>query len=308
MARYRNVALFLVLSVLWGSAFVAIKAGLAYFPPVLFAAVRYDIAGVLMVGYAVIVADDPLPRTRRDWGAVAVGSALLIGAYHAFLFVGEQHTTSAAAAVVVSLSPVLTNGFARGLLPNSRLGLPEVVGLVLGLLGVAVLASPDPGQLLQPGVFGIGLVFLAALSFALGSVLTRWLDADLSIEAMEAWSMVGGALLLHVVAAGMLGESVADVVWSPTALAALAYLSIAASAIGFLLYFDLLDRLGPVEINLVSYVAPIVAAIVGALLLEETLEVRTALGFAAILLGFVVLKRDALRQELTGRRPNQSSR
>jgi drug/metabolite transporter (DMT)-like permease len=301
VVRYRNTALFLALSILWGSAFVAIKAGLADIPPVLFAALRYDVAGLVMVGYALVVTDSPLPRSRRDLAAVAVGSTLLIGAYHAFLFVGEQHTTSAAAAVVVSLSPVLTSGFARAMLPDSRLGRPEILGLALGLLGVAILASPTPARLLQPDVLGTGLVFLAALSFALGSVLTQWLDADLPIEAMEAWSMVGGALFLHVVAAGALGESLADVVWSPRAVAALAYLSIAASAVGFLLYFDLLSRLGPVEINLVSYVAPIVAAIVGALVLAETLQPTTALGFVVIMLGFAILKRDALWQALSTR-------
>ena len=308
MVRYRNAALFVALSILWGAAFVAIKAGLAYFPPVLFAAIRYEVAGVVMLGYALVVADDPFPRAPRDWVAVGVGEVLLIGAYHAFLFVGEQHTTSAAAAVVVSLSPVLTSGFARALLPDSRLGPPEVAGLLLGLLGVAVLASPDPGRLLSPDVLGTGLVFAAALAFALGSVLTQWLDADIELEAMEAWSMVGGALLLHVVAVGVLGESTADIVWTPAALAALGYLSLAASAVGFLLYFDLLDRLGPVEINLVSYVAPVVAALVGALVLGEAIETPTVVGFAAILAGFVLLKRQALRRAAVEWRTAQSPR
>ena len=298
MVRYRNVVAFVGLSVLWGSAFVAIKAGLDFFPPVLFAAIRYEVAGVLMLAYAAVVSPDPVPRTRRDWATVAVGSVLLIGAYHAFLFVGEVHTTSAAAAVVVSLSPVLTSVFARAILPDSRLGVPEVGGLLLGLLGVAILAGPAPGGLAEADIFGTTLVFLAALAFALGSVLTRWLDADLSVETMEAWSMVGGAVLLHAVAVGALGESLGAVDWTPTALLALGYLSVGASAVGFLLYFDLLERLGPVEINLVSYVAPIVAAVVGALALEEQLDATTGLGFLAILAGFVLLKREALRSAL----------
>ena len=305
MASFRNLVAFLALSVLWGSAFVAIKAGLAFVPPVLFAAIRYDIAGVLMLAYAVVATSDPLPRSRRDWATVAVGAVLLIGAYHAFLFVGERTTTSAAAAVVVSLSPVLTSVFARGLLPDSRLGLPEVGGLCLGLIGVAILAAPAPGALLRADVQGTALVFLAALAFALGSVLTRWLDADLPVETMEAWSMVGGALLLHAVAVGVLGESLAAVEWTPTALWALGYLSIGASAVGFLLYFDLLARLGPVEINLVSYVAPVVAAAVGALALGERVDATTGVGFVVILAGFVLLKREALRDAIR-RRDDQS--
>ena len=297
MTRYRNLLAFLALSVLWGSAFVAIKAGLDFFPPVLFAALRYDVAGGLMLAYAVLGSAQARPRGSRQWATVGVGALLLIGSYHAFLFVGEQHTTSAAAAVVVSLSPVLTSGFARGFLPDSRLSALGVLGMVLGLAGVVILARPDPANLLQPSVVGTGLVFAAALSFALGSVLTRWLDAGLPIETMEAWSMVGGAALLHVVAWGLLGESIADVAWTADAILALGYLALGASAVGFLLYFDLLDRLGPVEINLVSYVAPVVAAVVGAALLGERADLTTALGFLIILTGFVLLKYEALRAE-----------
>lgn len=298
MTRYRNALLFLVLAALWGSAFMAIKAGLSYFPPVLFAAVRYDIAGIIMLGYAVVVTDRWLPRTTGEVALVAIGASLLIASYHAFLFVGEQHTTSAAAAVIVSLSPILTTGFARAFLPSERLTLVGIAGLTLGLVGVGILARPDPSNLLTAGVLGKGLVFVAALSFALGSVLTRWVDAELPIETMEAWSMIGGAVLMHVVSVALPSESVAMIEWTPTAIAALAYLSLAASAVGFLIYFDLLARLGPVEINLVSYVAPVFAALSGFVVLGEVIDVFTVVGFLVIVVGFVLLKREAIAREI----------
>jgi len=120
VSRTRNLSLFLILAAVWGSAFMAIKAGLTYFPPVLFAALRYDVAGVVMLAYAAYVVDDPIPRGRDDeWTTVAVGATLIIAAYHAFLFIGESDpaVTSAVAAVIVSLSPVLTTVFARAFLP-----------------------------------------------------------------------------------------------------------------------------------------------------------------------------------------------
>jgi drug/metabolite transporter (DMT)-like permease len=300
--RYRNLLLFLVLAAVWGSAFVAIKAGLDLgFPPVLFAAVRYDVAGVLMLAYAAVATDRPLPRGREEWATVAVGATFLIAGYHSLLFVGEgfPEVTSAAAAVVVSLSPVLTTAFARVLLPDERLGVVGLVGMVLGLVGVAVIDPPDPANLL--GNLGLLLVFGAALAFAFGSVLTRRIDADLPIETMEAWSMVGGALLMHGLSAG-LGESpaamLAAVEAAPVdAIGSLAYLSLAASALGFLVYFDLLERLGPVEINLVSYVAPVFAALVGFLLLSEVIDVNTVAGFLVIVVGFGLVKREAIRAE-----------
>jgi len=297
VSTYRNLGLFILLSALWGSSFMAIKAGLAAFPPVLFAALRYDIAGVVMLGYAAVRADHWLPRGRDELATVTVGAALMIAAYHAFLFVGEQGTTSAAAAVIVSLSPVLTTVFARGLLPDDRLSAVGIVGILLGVVGVVAVSQPDPNALLTSEMIPQLLVFAAALSFALGSVVTTYLDAGIEIETMEAWSMLGGAGLMHLVSLG-LGESLSAVTWSGTAVWSLTYLSLGASAAGFLIYFDLLDRLGPVEINLVSYVAPLFAALTGFLFLQEVVDFWTAVGFCSIFAGFVLIKRQALRREV----------
>jgi drug/metabolite transporter (DMT)-like permease len=298
VSRYRNFALFVALAAVWGSAFMAIKAGLDYFPPVLFAAIRYDIAGVLMLAYAVYAVERWRPRGRGEWALVLVGGTLMIAGYHAFLFVGEQYTTSAVAAVIVCLSPVLTTGFARGLLPSERLTPTGIAGLLLGLVGVAVLSHPDPNNLLTTDLVGKTLVFGAAASFALGSVLTRRIEAQLPIETMEAWSMILGAILMHAVSAARPSESLAAVRWTPEAIAAMAYLAIAASALGFLVYFDLLERLGPIEINLVSYVAPVFAALSGWWFLGEGIDLATVAGFLIIFAGFCLLKREALSHEL----------
>jgi len=300
VTRYRNLALFLVLAAVWGSAFMAIKAGLdAGFPPVLFAAVRYEIAGVLMLGYAWWALDDPLPRGRTQWAEVAVGAVLMIAAYHAFLFVGEADdaVTSASASVLVSLSPILTTGFARVFVPQERLEPVGLAGLFLGLVGAVVIANPDPSNLLAGGMGAKLLIVAAATAFALGSVLTRWIDSDLSIEGMEAWSMLLGGLLMHVVSLGM-GEAFGAIAWNLTTVASLGYLSVFASALGFLIYFDLLDKLGAIEINLVSYVAPVFAALSGWLVLSEVVTVETVAGFLLILAGFSLLKRREIAHEL----------
>jgi drug/metabolite transporter (DMT)-like permease len=307
VSRYRDAGLFLVLAAVWGTAFVAIKAGLGtptapggfFETPVTFAAFRFDIAGLLMLGYAAVVTDRLRPHGRREWAAVAVGATFLIAGYHAFLFVGETDPAvkSATAAVIVSLNPILTTGFSRLLLPDQRLTLLGLVGLLSGAVGAVVLANPDPSNLLSGGVVAKGIVFAAVIAFSLGSVVTERLDTDVEIETLEAWSMVGGALLLHVTAVG-LGEGLGDVRWGFDALWSLAFLAVAASAGGFLIYFTLLDRLGSVEINLVSYVVPPFAALTGWLLLGETPTLATWVGFLFVVVGFVLLKRRAIREEL----------
>lgn len=298
VSRYRTLASFLLLAACWGTAFMAIKAGLAYFPPVLFAAFRFDLAAVCILAYAVYATDHPVPRTRGQWGLTVIGGVFLIAGYHALLFVGEQSVTSAAAAVIVSLSPLLTTAFARIWLPSERLAPAGLAGMGLGLVGVAVLSQPDPDNVLSANVLATGLILGAAAAFALGSVLLRRSEATLPVETLEGWSMVVGAVVMHVASAGLPGESLAAVEVTPVAVGALVYLSVVSSGLGFLLYFDLLDRLGPIEINLVSYIAPVFAAVSGWLLLGEELDPATAAGFLVIFAGFCLIKRRELAAEL----------
>lgn len=299
MSERRSALLFLLLAAVWGTSFMAIKAGLEAFPPVLFAALRYDLAAVLMLGYAAVTCDYWLPRTRSDWLTLVVEGVLIIALYNAFLFVGETGVTSGVAAILVGMSPILSTVFSRLFLPDQRLTAVGTIGLLLGFVGVAMVARPKSSNLLGSEAIWPGLVLLAAASVALGSVLVQRLDGDISPEGMVAWSNVLGAVLLHAISLGLPSESFADAQFSVDGVAALVYLAVFASAIGYVVYFDLLARLGAIEINLVSYAAPIFAAVSGWLVLDETLELLDVAGFVVIFTGFVLLKRQALATELS---------
>ncbi|MFC7133826.1 MULTISPECIES: DMT family transporter [Salinibaculum] len=298
MSSHRDAGLFVLLSAFWGTSFMAIKVGLDYMPPVLFAALRYDIAGVVMLAYAFWAVDYWVPRTRADYLTVLVETVLIIALYNAFLFVGERGVSSGVAAILVGMSPILTTGFSRLFLPDERLTAVGVVGLLLGFLGVGLVVFPAEGSLAVDDLVSPGFVLLAAASVALGSVLVQRFDGDISPEGMVAWATALGAVLLHLISLGMPAESFADVDLTTGALVALAYLAIFASAIGYVVYFRLLDRLGAIEINLVSYAAPVFAAVSGWLVLQETLDALAVAGFVTIFAGFALLKRRALSEEL----------
>lgn len=297
MNWYRNSLLFVALAALWGVAFMAIKAGLGAFPPVLFAAIRYDAAAVIMLVYAAYATERWIPRTRSDWTAAVVDGLFLVGAYNVFVFLGEQHVTSAVAAIVVSLNPILSTVFSRALLPNERLTTVGVLGLLVGFGGVGLVSNPDLANLLSGDTLGKILVLLAAASFAFGSVLVQLVDDDLSTEGTTAWACLLGAVMLHLTSFG-LGESVSAIEWTTRGITALTYLVVGSSAIGYFIYFDLLDRLGPIEINLVSYAAPVFAAISGWFVLGEQIRTATAAGFALIFVGFLLIKRNSILEEL----------
>jgi len=297
-ARYTTAGLFLLLSAVWGFSFVAARAAVVDIPPLWLAALRFDVAGVLLLAFAVLTTERWRPAARAEWYGVAVGGTLFVAVHHALLFAGQQYVTSAVAGVVISLDPVLAAGFARLLLPGERLSPVGGLGMLLGLCGVAVVARPDPATLTASETVGVLLVFLSAAAFALGAVLTRRLRTGLPAAALQAWMMLVGALLLHLTLAVAPVGGIGTVTWSRSALAGLAYLAVVAAGAGYLLYFELLDRVGPVEVNLIAYAVPAFAALGGWLLLGETLAPTTAAGFALIATGFALLKRRALGDEL----------
>lgn len=298
MNRYRNGGLFLTLCIIWGTTFVAISAGLLHFPPVLFAAFRYDLAAILLLAYVYHTEDVWRPRGRDEWTEVTIGAVFIIAAYHALLFTGQQHTTAATAAIIVSLTPVLAAGFSRLFVPEDSLTPTGIVGLLCGVGGVVVVARPDPANLLSSDVVATGLIFCAALAMALGSVLSRRIETSLPTLSMQAWAMLGGAILMHAVSI-LMSEPIEIRAWlHPEAIGSLAFLVIVSSVLGFFLYFTLLENLGPVELNMVSYVAPAIAAVVGWLYLGEEIYPSTVFGFVLIAIGFVLTKRHFIAREL----------
>lgn len=284
------VGAFLLLATLWGTSFVAIEAGLHYFPPLLFAGVRYVVAGAVVLAYAAVAADRWLPRGRDEWLGVVVAGTFVIAAYHGFLYLGEMRVSGAVAAVVVSLAPVLTAVFAAVLLPNERLGPVEIGGFALGIVGVVVIADPAASGLGSAAVVGVALAFAGAAAFSLGAVLLRPLRTDLPVAALQGWAMVIGAGQL-LVAAVAIGESPAAIVWNQTSIASLAYLTLLSGVVAFLLYFALLDAVGPSQLHLVGYAEPVVAAVGSWALLGHLVDAEALIGFVAILAGFLVLER-----------------
>lgn len=292
----RDAALFLTLACFWGTSFVAIEVGLPYFPPMLFAGVRYAAAGAIILGYAAVSADRLLPRGRDEFLSVAIAGGLIIAAYHALLYLGQMHVPGAVSSVVVSLSPVLTAVFAALVLDESldRFG---ALGFLLGIAGVVVVADPDPANLLSADILGIGLILLGCVTFAFGAVLTRPLRVSLPTESMQAWAMLFGAIILFA-ASFARGESLASIEWTLPAIASLAYLTLVSGVVAFLIYFTLLDRIGATEVNLIGYLEPVVASTVSWALLDHVIGGQTLVGFLAVFAGFALVKRDAIRTRL----------
>ncbi|WP_336338526.1 DMT family transporter [Haloarcula brevis] len=287
-------SLFAALALIWGLSFVAIKTGLETVPPVLLAAVRHDIAAVVLLGYALWQGRTLRPRTRDDWSLILIGGIVLIGAHFALLFLGQQYVPSSFGAILLSLTPVVTPAFASTLLPSYRVRPHELIGTVCGFVGVVIIANPTPGSV-GGRLLGVALLIGSAVAFAVGAVLTERFTSSLPLVSLQAWMTLLGAAILHAVSAGLPSERLGTVSVGLEQVAAVAYLGIVASAVGFLLYFRLVSTVGAAETSLVSYAVPAVTAVSGWLLLGETLGPVTVAGFAVIVVGFAWVKADVLR-------------
>nr|WP_276272287.1 DMT family transporter [Halomicroarcula sp. GDY20] len=290
----RSLAFGALVSLLFGGNFVAVKAGLSYLPPLLFVAFRFDVAAVALLGYVLVTRsrDDLLPRTRGDLAGILATGVLALGLTNALLFVGQQGASSAVGAILFSLNPILTPVFAALLLRDERLSRRGAVGLLLGLVGVALVVNPDPATIADGGVAKL-LLFAAAVAGALGTVLVRRSGGELSSTVRTAWALPFAAALCHT-ASLRAGESVAGVVWAPAAVAALLYVGVLAGAVAYVVYFGLLDTAGATHTNVVFYAVPLVSTLGGWALLGEAVAPPAAVGFLVVFAGFAVLGSESL--------------
>lgn len=287
-------------SVLFGGTFVAAKAGLAHFPPLLFVALRFDIAAVVLLVYAAYTRSraDLLPRTRGDVMGILATGLLAMGLTNALLFVGQVDATSAVGAILFSLNPILTPVFAAVLLADERLSARGGLGLVVGLIGVALVVNPDPAMFTEGGL-GKLFLFGGAVAGALGSVLIRWSDSDIDSTVRTAWGLPVGAAFCHLLSVGA-GESAGAIQWGIPAIVALGYVGIFAGAVAYVAYFGLLDVAGATHANLVFYAVPVVSTIGGWALLGETVSALSGVGFLTVFLGFAILGSESLSLPISG--------
>lgn len=307
--QHRFLGLFLAASTFFGGTFVAARAGLEYFPPLLFVALRFDIGAILMITYVLFrfPREKWMPRTRSDIAGILAAGIFAIGLANAFIFIGQQYTTSGVASIIYSLNPILTPVFAAVLLSDENLSRYGMAGMLLGFVGVALVVDIHPASLFGGEVIGQMVLFAAAVTGALGSVLIRWADSSLSSAVRTAWGLPVGALMCHILSISA-GEQLSMISWTPAGLLALGYVGVFSGALAFIAYFDLLDDVGAIRGNLVFYVVPIVATLGGWILLGEEISALTVIGFLTIFLGFAIIGHRQLTAELSRLRGTLASK
>ena len=305
-----------VVYLVWGSTYLAIRVGVrpahgTGFPPLLLAGVRFAVAGALMLAVtARRAAPDgrPDPMGRRQWASAAVvGTALLLGG-NGLVSIAEERIASGIAALVVATVPIWAAvlGAVFGLEAVTR---RHTLGLVLGFAGVGTLVVGSGGG--KVDAVGVLTVVAAALSWAAGSVWARTAQHVRRPLVMTGMQMLtGGAACL---AAGFLRGEAADVHLAAVparSWVAFAYLVVAGSLLAYTAYAWLLQTAPLSLVTTYAFVNPLVAVVLGSLILSEPFTVRTAAASALIVLGvaLIVLRRPETRPmtKIVEQRPAES--
>jgi drug/metabolite transporter (DMT)-like permease len=288
------VAAWLVLCLIWGSTWLFIKLGLADLPPVSFAGIRFVVASAVLWGI-VAVRRTPLPRGGRAWGYLALTGFLAFSVNYGLLFWGEERTSSGLAAVLQATIPAFGLVMSHVLLPSDRMTLRKVIGVVLGIAGVAVVFS-DRTTLAGPEALRGGAAIVGgAFAVALSNVLVKARGGSFDPVVLSAAQMTFG--LVPLVAAGRALEgSPFDFHWTRRAVLSLLYLALVGSVVAFLLFYWLLQRMDVTKVLLIALVTPVLALALGAATLGERFGGRAVLGTAMILGGvFLGVRRPAAR-------------
>lgn len=283
--RLRVALAFTTVYFVWGSTYLAIRIGVESLPPALFAGARFLAAGLLLTIYARL-ARQTFPRSAREWRTVWVAAVLLLVGANGLVVWGEQWVPSNQAALLAASVALWLAGLGVLGRNGEPLSGQRRLGLVIGFAGVAVLVWPADGFSLDH--FGAQLAILAAgLSWAAGSIYmkrARPTTPPLMSAAMQ--SLLAGVLL------GSIGFAAGEAErwsWNREALLALAYLAVFGSCLAYAAYVWLLHEVSPAALGTYAYVNPAVAVVLGAWLLDETLNGAQLAGTAVILLGVILV-------------------
>ena len=280
----------LIVYVVWGSTYLAIRIGVETMPPLMMAAARQLVAGLIMFPLALRHwRSTPLARrwpSRREWlGCASVGILLLVA--NGVVGVGEKTVPSGLAALLVATVPLWLLGIDAGL-NHARMGLAQLAGLLLGLAGVALLSGLG-GDSRGISVAGVLIILGAAAAWALGTIMARRATIPSSPALASGMELLAGGAALLVLSAST-GEfsSLHLGAVSARSWLALGYLVVFGSILAFSAYGIAVRTLPTATVATYAYVNPVIAVLLGALILNERLTPATIAG-GVLIVGAVVL-------------------
>lgn len=278
---------------IWGTTYLAIRISLETIPPLFMAAVRWVIAGALLIALLKL-RGERLPAPR-EWPALTALGVLLLGFGNGAVVWAEQTVPSGLTAVLVATSPFWMVGLDALMPDGERLTLRRVAGLAVGFAGIVMLVWPElqvGGRDARAFLTGVVSAQLACIGWAAGSSYARSRGRGSAkhenVLATAAFEMLFGGVVLLAAAVAM-GE-LSRVAFTTRTSGALTYLIFVGAIGGFGAYAYALKHLPVATVSLYAYVNPIIAVALGTLILNEPLNARIAVAGAIVLAGMILVR------------------
>lgn len=272
----------------WGTTYLGIRMSLESFPPLALVATRFVASGALLLAAAACKGAH-LPRGRELW-LTALNGMIILGIGNAALTFAETWIASGLAALIITTSPFWLVGIEALVPGGERLHAPTIAGMIIGLIGAALLVAPGAWShgvdhdLLK----GFLVLQLGCICWSGGSIAQRR-------QPTRAHPVVSGGVqqlaagLAFVIPALLVRER--PIVWSLRGGAALLYLIVFGSIVGYSAYIYAMDRLPVAVVSVYTYVNPVVAVFLGWLFYREPFGLREAAAMAVIFAGVAVVKK-----------------
>lgn len=284
--------LLVLLSLLWGTTYFWVSISLRDLPPLTIVLVRVALAALVLAGVAAVLGQK-LPTAKREWQPYFIMAALNNAVPFSLIMWGQTHIAGGLAAILNATTPLFAVVFANFLTQDERFAAHKLIGVLLGLGGVAVLMGPDALAGLDADLLAQLAILIAAIFYSLSGIYgKRFKEKTPLVNA--TCQMIAAAILMLPVAL------VFDQPWTlplPHAgtIGALLCLGVLGTAVAFLLFFRILATAGAVNLMLVTMLMPPTAIFMGAVFLGEDLSARQYLGLIVIAMALATVDGRAWR-------------
>lgn len=285
---------YLAVCIIWGSTYLAIRIGVQGCPPELFAGIRFIIAGGLMLLFAWL-RKLPIPSTKREISGISIVGLLLLLGGNGLVVYAEQWVHSGITALILATLPLFMALIELIVIKEQKMDFKGWIGLLIGFGGVCymVLSKDMSGAV---DIKGALLLILACISWASGSVYSKTFKVGGSVVAQIGIQMLAGGIGLTI--AGLLLGEASHFTFNRAALGSLLYLIVFGSLIGYSSYIYLLQKWPAAKAGTYAYVNPVIAVILGAVVLGEALSITVIFSTVIILAGVLLVQMSKSKKQV----------
>lgn len=298
MKSTRGLALiaFATVCIVWGTTYLAIRIAVETIPPMLLTATRYTVAGAVMLSIC-LARGQKIPRDRKKLANLALVGFLMTGVGNLAVVWAEQWVPSGMAALLVATAPFWIAIMEMLRSDGERTNLRRALGMFVGFLGVAMLVTPSgaAGHFDMHFVIGALVIQVGSIGWQYGTIRGKYTLGGIPLFMSASLQMLFGGVILLVMGFAS-GEGARFHVTTRT-LSALAYLTVFGSLIAYSAYVYALDHLSTTNMSLYAYVNPVVAVILGWLILDERLTWVSIAAMCVILTGVALVQTSRVRRK-----------